>query len=70
MGKELKQFLREVVITVRDTDIAAGKVEVNATFNPAAKPGEATTPAIELALAMFEMARKTAKAGALPEDEG
>lgn len=69
MGKQLKRFPREVVITVRDTDLDAGKVDVAVTFNPAAKPDEATTPAIRVALAMFETARKVASSGVLPDDE-
>jgi hypothetical protein len=52
--KKLKNIARVVTITVRDADLDAGKVEIKMEFDTPAKPGEATTPAVHLALGMLE----------------
>lgn len=58
MPKKLKNIARVVTITVRDTDLDSGAVDIKMEFDPPAMPGEATTPAAHLALGMLESVKR------------
>lgn len=51
--KKLERVLRKVVITVSDTDIDKGQVNIVAEFEPSLSKGQASTPAVELAMKML-----------------
>lgn len=64
MGANNKPPAREIVITIRDTDMATGKVEIDAQFTPALKPGDIEAgPATKIAFVMFRAAVQAATNG-------